>query len=108
MTVDIDNGNNRHVITHYKSTDGETWTNLGSNAVANAITQVDNSAALEVGSVATGSLFAGLVHKAEVRSGIDGTLIAAWDGTWPHTRQRDAYGNIWTVNGTANAWQVVS
>ena len=49
----------------------------------------------------------GVIHEVEIRNGINGSIVGRWDGRVPHTRQRDAAGNIWTVNGTANAWVVV-
>ena len=52
--------------------------------------------------------FVGWVQRFELRDGIDGPIVAEWDGRVPATRQRDPQGNIWTINGTENAWQVVS
>ena len=112
-TFDIDNGASGSTVTYYTSSDGTTWTQLGTPKVVagGPAALVDSTAAIELG---TGNnlggtyAFPGLVQRAEIRSGINGTIVAAWDGRWPHTRQRDTLGNIWTVNGTANAWQEVT
>lgn len=109
-TLDADNGASGHTVKFYLSTDGANWTQLGSDVVnAGATSIYAGTAVVEVGgNAAAASLRAPGVHMgAQIRSGIDGTLVADWDGTWPHTRQRDSLGNVWTVNGTSNAWQLV-
>lgn len=92
----------------YKSTDGTTWTAIGtgSTPLAGATALFNSTAALKVGAGTTVGP-AGLYHEFELRNAATDTIVARWDGRTPHTRQRDIAGNIWTVNGTANAWQVV-
>lgn len=103
---DVDNGAGGSTATFYTSDDGTAWTAYGTvtpNVPGGA--SYDSTAPITVGGVAE-SYLAGLVHNAALYDST-GTLVAAWDGSWPHTRQRDTLGNIWTVNGTANAWQEI-
>ena len=106
VTVDVDNGAGGATIAFYTSTDGTDWALNKANTVGAPISLYDSSSPLEVGSAwgGTNAVFVGLIDRFELYSGISGTLAAKWDGRIPATRQRDAAGNIWTLNGTANAW----
>lgn len=91
------------VVELFSSTDGNTWVSLGTQSVPRVAQLVWTSATiLQVGSGTEGTF-----HEAEVRNGIDGPIVAQWDGSVPHEQQVDPQGNVWTVNGTANAWQEV-
>jgi hypothetical protein len=97
-------------VTFYTSSDlGVTWDQLGAVvAGAGPVTLYASTAALEVGSILAGTTYLanGTVHSASVRSSIGGTVVASFDATAPMgPRQRDAQGNIWTINGSAYAWQ---
>lgn len=107
VTLDVDNGAGNHTVKFYTSADGTTWTQLGTDSVgAGTTTIADTTATVDIGgNTATNVWLDGLIHSAEIRSGIDGTVVGAWDGSWAHDRQRDSAGTIWTVTGTANAWQ---
>lgn len=107
-TVDVDNGAGGCTVTFFTSTNGTDWTVNRVNTHGAFAGFYDSTAALEFGSSWAGAnMFAGLYGRFELRSGIDGPIVAQWNGSYPHTRQRDSQGNIWTVNGTANAWQKV-
>ena len=106
VTVDVDDGAGGATIAFYTSTDGTDWALNKANTVGAPISLYDSSSPLEVGSAwgGTSVAFVGLIDRFELYSGIGGTLAAKWDGRITATRQRDAAGNIWTLNGTANAW----
>lgn len=109
-TLDVDNGGGQNEVKFYTSPDGTTWTQLGTTVTTAAVTSIfDGTAPVEIGGFTALPAYTteGLFHEAEVRNGIDGPIVAQWNGSYPHTRQRDPQGNIWTVNGTANAWQKV-
>lgn len=98
------------VATFYTSADGATWTQLGPTVTTTPAAHVIGTAAVEVGTYNGGGALRatrGLVQRASIRD-LSGTVVASWDGRAPATRHRDPQGNIWTVSGTANAWQVVS
>jgi hypothetical protein len=84
------------------------WTQLGSPVVQAGTTSIANTAtALKVGD-ATNFAFTdalGRIYKAEVRSGINGTVVAAPDFTAQTpgiTGFVDSAGRTWTVNGAAS------
>jgi hypothetical protein len=109
-TLDVDNGAGGYEVKFYTSSDGTTWTQLGTTVTGGSTTSVFSSAsaALEVGGSINGTFgpFAGDLYSVEVRNGIGGTVVASPDFTAPMgPRQRDAQGNIWTINGSAYAWQ---
>lgn len=109
-TLDVDNGAGGQSASFYTSVDGVTWTRLGATVTV-AVTGVifPSTAPLEInGTGAAASNRAAGVHMgARVCSIIGGAPAASWDGRVSHTRQRGPGGEIWTVNGTANAWQVM-
>lgn len=94
-TLDVDNGSGQYVVTYYLSSDGVAWTQHGSTTVGGTTTSIAATAApLEIGSRANGSTdnFGGRVYSAEVRNGINGTIVAAFN---PQTYLE----NKWTLNG---------
>lgn len=81
VTLDVDNGSGGHAVTFYTSTDGVTWTILGSAVNAGAFTTsiADGTTPLTIGS-ATGTQFVmGAIHYAEVRNGIAGTVVGVFN-----------------------------
>jgi len=94
-------------VMFYTSTDGTAWTQLGSAVSTSAGAIFDSSTALSVGTYDGSSWWLrGRVFRAEVRNGINGTVVASPDFTAPMgPRFRDAQGNIWTINGSAWAWE---
>jgi hypothetical protein len=84
VTLDVDNGAAGRTITFYTSTDGVTWTQLGATVIQAGVTSIFNStAAINIGSRDSGTLdrMAGKVYYAEVRSGINGVIVADPDFT---------------------------
>ncbi len=101
-TLDVNDGGGNRVITFYTSDDGTTWTQLGATVTTAGTTSIfASTAVLELGSHTGGTagLFAGKLFRAEVRSGIGGTAVAAPIATTASIT--DATPLTWTVNGTA-------
>jgi hypothetical protein len=110
VTVDADNGSSVSVYHFWTSDDGETWTQLGDIATAAVIAIHAGTAPLTIGGVDAGttSLLVGKVYSVSVRSGIGasgvvgGTEVASYDADLARgQRYRDAYGNLFTANGSA-------
>jgi hypothetical protein len=105
-TLDVDNGASGNDVTFYTSTDGLTWTQLGATVTTAGATSIFSStASLGVGygyddGTQTQERLAGKVFSAEVRSGIDGTVVANPDFASQAagaTSLVDSAGNTWTV-----------
>ncbi|WP_073754227.1 hypothetical protein [Streptomyces sp. CB03234] len=108
-TIDVDNGAGGRTTRLYwaESLDGP-WTQIGSDVVTTGTTSIFNSAsglAVAPSDVSSGRLPAvGRIHRAEVRSGIDGTIVANPDfrtlaaGASGFT---DSAGRAWTVTAPA-------
>ena len=109
-TLDVNNGAGGSTAKFYTSTDGATWTQLGADVTGAVAAPFAGSAALELGSESAGtaSLVAGRVHRAIVRSGIDGTTVADFDaGLCGQSGYTDAYSNVWTVNRATSGRKAV-
>lgn len=113
-TIDVDNGAAGRTITFYTATATATgiqtgpWTTLGpAKIVATAITLFNATGApLEVGSwnIGANANMVGITHQMQLRSGINGTLVAnpAFDAQATNTLNfADSTGRTWTVSGTA-------
>lgn len=101
-TLDSDVGGTDATVTFYTSDDGATWTALGTPQAVGATTSIfASTAGLELGAQTGGTVnrLAGRVFRAEVRSSIGGTLVAAPVATTAGIT--DATPLTWTVNGTA-------
>jgi hypothetical protein len=91
-------------VTFYVGEDGNNWTQLGTAVVVGATSIFNSTAILTVGGRVTGNAFAGLISRAELRNGINGTLVAN-----PYFDERptgtagfnDSAGRTWTINGGA-------
>lgn len=93
-------------VTFYTSPDGTNWTQLGAAVVTGAATMFSSTAPLEVGSRVTGFTdnFAGMIHRAQVHNGINGTVVAdpRFDTqSAGATSFVDSTGKTWTIHGTA-------
>lgn len=104
------------VTSIYKSTDGSSWTLLGSATVSPGTAIHNGSSAVEVGSLFEGSTLPlnGTVRYAEIRSGIDGTVVAKFDpsgvailGTRNPTSFVSSTGETWTINGSSWNWVTI-
>ncbi|MFF2405723.1 hypothetical protein [Streptomyces sp. NPDC058092] len=110
-TLDVDNGAGGWTARLYWATglDGP-WTQLGSDLMATGTTSIFASTAPLLLAPSTTTIVPnwlpinGRIHRAEVRSGINGTAVAAPDvrtqvpGTTGFT---DAAGRAWTITGAA-------
>jgi hypothetical protein len=105
-TMDVNDGSGNRVIKFYtaETMDGP-WIQLGDTVTTSGTTSIFNSAsALQIGE-ATGFAFTnpdGRVLKAEVRNGINGTVVANPDftaQTLGATSFADSAGRTWTING---------
>lgn len=83
-TLDVDNGASGYTVVFYTSPDGVLWSQLGSAVVGGAPTSIfDGTATLNIGGMQNGTLFPffGVVHRAQVLAGINGTLVFDADFT---------------------------
>ncbi|MGK9463915.1 hypothetical protein ACSLFT_28375 [Streptomyces sp. G6] len=108
FTMDVDNGAGGTDVAFYTATsmDGP-WVPLESGTVSGTTSLFSSTADLRIGD-ATGDTrwrpAIGRVHKAEVRSGIDGTIVADPDFTAQTsgaTSFADSAGNTWSLGGNA-------
>lgn len=122
VTFDVDNGAGGNTATFLTSTDGITWTALGSPVTTAGVTSIfDSTAAMELGGAVGGTnAVAGTIFYAEVRNGIAGPIAAKYDSsavavsgvrtpatvttTWANPGQADQT-TVWTINGSAWSWQ---
>jgi hypothetical protein len=84
VTLDCDNGDTGHTVKFYTSTNGTTWTQLGTSVVvATANSIFDGTAPLEVGSNTGGTAnnLAGRVYRAIVLNGVAGDTVFDADFT---------------------------
>jgi hypothetical protein len=113
-TLDVDNGASGRTIRFLTSTDGTTWTQLGTDLVQSGVTSIiASSSNLTVGARSDGTNpLRGKVLSASVRAGIDGPVVAdvefrapvnAW--TNPGATRKDKTGKLWTINGNEWEWR---
>lgn len=104
-----DGSGNRVTSFYYSLDNGDSWSQVGSTTTTASTTSLSpNALGLAVGHLTNASATSatqGQFYWAEVRNGIDGTLVASPDFTTPFdARRRDAQGNTWTLNGSTWAW----
>lgn len=105
-TIDVDNGAAGRDIRFYTSPDGETWTQLGTTVTQAGATSIfAGTAELAVGAYNNGGSerLAGRVFSAEIRNGIDGTIVANPDfgALAAGTTAFFNHGLPWTVHAPA-------
>lgn len=107
-TLDVNFGGTSHVVMFYTApTISGSWTQLGATVTLSGVTSIFSSnAILEIGSVADGvsEMFSGIIHAAEVRNGIAGTVVANpsfVSQPVSSTGFTDSSGRVWTLNGEA-------
>lgn len=111
ITFDVNDGSGNHVVRFYYSDDidapDEDWTQLGDPVTtAGTITMHSNDSVLEAGTSDTGGSinFVGTIHAAQIRNGINGTVVANPRFSAQKSGQTsftDSTGKSWTVNGNA-------
>jgi hypothetical protein len=107
-TLDVDNGAGGRTATFYTGpTLAGPWTQFGSTVTQAGVTSVfAGTSPLEIGSRSGGTTqtIRGTVYGAQVRSGINGTIVANPDFTQAlpgATSLVDSTGKTWTVHGDA-------
>lgn len=112
-TLDVDNGASGNDVKFYTAASlAGPWTQLGATVTTAGVTSIfSSSAALEVGRTHSSALpgitddpFAGRIHAFQLRSGIDGTIVANPNFTALQagdTTFTDSPGRTWTLNGQA-------
>lgn len=115
VTWDVDNGAGANTVTWYKAaTIAGPWTQVAQTTSAGTKTIYSGTAPLEVGTVNNGGgryspyagvvPFIGKVYGFELRSGINGTVVASMDATGQArnaTTWADAYTNTWICDASA-------
>lgn len=108
VTLDVDNGASGHDVTFYTSDSiSGTWTQLGDVVTTAGTTSIySGTADVRIGVDPDSDLdeAIGMVHAAQVRDGIDGTVVANPDFTAESsgtTSFDDSAGLTWTVAGNA-------
>lgn len=112
VTMDVDNGAGSRVIQFFTSSDGLNWTQLGTTITTAGTTSIAATAApIDLGfSSNSGLTFNGKMYAAEVRNGINGTVVLYSDiaGDWKpsngfsYTAYSGQTGNV--TNFTALQW----
>lgn len=99
VTLDVDDGGGNRVVAFYKSTDGATYTQIGSNVTsATAGNTFDGTDAFSIGAQPGGTTpFAGRVYRMIVKSGIGGTVVFDADFTAQPT------GTVTFLESSSNA-----
>lgn len=107
-TLDVNDGAGGRVISFYSaSTIDGPWTLLAANTVAGTTSIFAGTAPLAVGAYNAGATdpMTGRITRAQVRDGIDGTIVANPDFRF-HAEGTpsfvDSTGKTWTVQGDAN------
>lgn len=106
-TLDVDNGAAGRDARFYTSTDGETWTQLGTTVTTATVTSIFNSSAtVVVGAIDAGvsNRLAGKVSAVEIRNGIGGTVVARPEfgaQTVGTSSFADSTGKTWTITAPA-------
>lgn len=106
---DVDNGAGGNDIIFYTSDDGVTWSQLGTTVTSAGVIARDvNAFALTVGAInptGNGNPVAGHIYYAEVRNGIDGTVVASFNAAdaqlGASTITSSQTEEVWTLQGTA-------
>lgn len=105
-TLDVDNGAGGRTAAFYTAPSmAGPWTQLGDPVVQSGTTSIANTTtAVRVGDATdfASTRLLGRVHKAEVRNGIDGSVVATPDFTAQTigaTSFVDSAGRTWTMNG---------
>ena len=101
-TLDVDNGASGNDVKFYTSTDGITWTQLGSTVTTAGVTSIySGTSIVEIGAFNGGSAAKGKFYRAIIKNGIDGTTVLDANAaviTLPsQTTFTDSSSNAYTV-----------
>ena len=101
------NSDNR--VQFFTSEDGTSWTQLGTDQTISLTGIFNSSEAVYIGGLPASSTFNGYIHKAELRNGIDGTVVQSFDATavtklGTRNPSSVAAGGPWTMTGSAWDW----
>jgi hypothetical protein len=108
VAMDVDDGG-VYKVYFYTSTDGTTWTQLGSTITGGTTTSIfSGTQAVLIGTRGNGSSepLAGKFYRVTIKSGIGGSIAGDWRADIPAPRYMDSALNVWSVAGTANGWMV--
>jgi hypothetical protein len=83
VTLDVDNGAGAYEVIFYTSPDGITWTKLGTTKTGGGTTSINNSPSVVTVGSGDSSYIAGRVYRAQIYSGINGTLVFDANFTLP-------------------------
>lgn len=107
-TLDVNDGAGNHTVTFYYSTDFTVWTQLGAPVVTVGTTSIFASTTpVSIGArtVPEADWMTGTVTRAQIRSGIVGTIVANPDFTIQPggtTSFADSAGRTWTLASAAS------
>ncbi len=112
VTVDVDDGGGNRVYKFYTSTDGTTWTQLGTTVTTAGTTSFyDSTALVNVSGIdqGTNQPLAADLHEAQIYDGIDGTLaldVNAADAISPYATftERSTNAATVTINRSASGY----
>ncbi len=101
-TLDVDNGASGRSVRFYKSTDGVSWTQIGTTVTQSGTTSIrSGSEILEIGSQYTGTSgpLAAAIYGAKVYNGIAGTLVFEFDAAADLADQQEPYDTFPAATG---------
>lgn len=117
-TVDVDNTAGGWDLKFYTSSDGVTWTQLGTTVTTATITSIaDGAGALSVGMNPGNAVHitGGTIHYAEIRNGIAGTVVGVFNPSTVHpdgpnspTTIPSPTGEVYTITGSGWRWSTPS
>jgi hypothetical protein len=104
VTMDVDNGSNQRVVVFYKSDDGVSWTIINT-VTTNGTTSIFSApnSSLRLGNAVSNSQpLSGKIYYAELRSGIDGAIVARFDASFAvqtgYIDLLNSNNTVWTIN----------
>lgn len=102
-TLDVDNGAAGNDVNFYTSDNGVDWTQLGATVTTAGVTSIFNStSSIEIGTTGVGgSPFTGNIFYAEIRNGINGSVVVRFDPSEASegaTSFVSSTGETWTIN----------
>lgn len=110
LTVDTNDGSGHHVVSSWVSTattppaDITTWDLLETATITGTTSVFGGGADVQLGAITSSPSFRGRIFAAEIRSTINGTVVANPDFTTATpgaTTVTDSTGKVWTLQGTA-------